>query len=243
MFIYEGKAKRLYKTELGYVMEFKDEVTAGDGARRDKAPGKGVLAAGTSALLFSHIESGGVATHFIKTWGPNSLLVKPAEPKPLEVIVRFKAYGSYLKRMPRLEPLTPFRRPIVEFHLKDDRLHDPLLLEEDVIEGGLATEGEVKDMRSMATAAAAMLKELYARANCDLLDIKLEFGTAGGSLVLIDEISGDTFRLICGGEHLDKEYYRKTGDARGLVERYRQLLEITKNVTQFRLPQPSRGVW
>lgn len=228
MLIYEGKAKRLYKTELGYVMEFKDEVTAGDGARRDMAPGKGALAAEISAILFSHIERGGVATHFIKMWGPNSLLVKPAEPKPLEVVVRFKAYGSYLKRMPKLEPLTPFKKPIVEFHLKDDRLHDPLLLEDDVTEGGVATEEEVEAMKKIAIIAAVMLRELYARASCELVDIKFEFGKIGDVVVLIDEISGDTLRVLCNGDHLDKEYYRKTGDVLGLVERYRQLLEVTK---------------
>jgi phosphoribosylaminoimidazole-succinocarboxamide synthase len=50
----------------------------------------------------------------------------------------------------------------------------------------------------------------------------------GSRLLLIDEISGDTFRLLCNGEHLDKEYYRKTGDVVGLIQRYDKLLKITK---------------
>nr|WP_258870531.1 hypothetical protein [Pyrobaculum aerophilum] len=44
----------------------------------------------------------------------------------------------------------------------------------------------------------------------------------------MDEVSGDTFRLLCRGEHLDKEYFRKTKDVNGLIERYRDLLQITK---------------
>ncbi len=229
--LYEGKAKRLYKTSGGYVMEFKDEVTAGDGAMRDVAPGKGALAAETSAVLFKYLEKNGVVTHFIDVWSSNALLVKPAVVLPLEVIVRFKAYGSYLKRMP-LQPLTPFRKPIVEFHLKNDQLHDPLLTEDDVVEGGLATEGEVTVVKSLALTAASLLRDLYREVDCDLIDVKLEFGRVGSGVAVVDEISGDVFRLLCRGVHMDKEYYRKTGDAAGLVERYRQLLEITKHATK-----------
>ncbi|MGC8583631.1 MAG: phosphoribosylaminoimidazolesuccinocarboxamide synthase [Thermoproteus sp.] len=228
--IYEGKAKRIYRTDRGLIMEFKDEVTAGDGARRDAAPGKGILAAELSSLLLKYIEAAGVPTHLIEFVPPRSMLVRPARVLPLEIIVRYKAYGSFLKRMPHVRPLAEFRRPIVEFHLKDDRLHDPLLLEDDVVEAGLATEAELDVARRMALKAATALRELYRKADCDLLDVKFEFGRIDGELVLVDEISGDTFRVLCGGEHLDKEYYRRTGDVVGLVERYKKLLEITSRL-------------
>lgn len=226
--LYEGKAKYVYRRGDVYVMVFKDVVTAGDGARRDLAPGKGALAAETSALLFRYLQRRGFETHFLSFEAPNALVVKPAEVLPLEVIVRFKAYGSHLKRMPRLKPLQPLSRPLVELHYKDDKLHDPLVLEQDVVEAGVASAGELAQIREVSVGAAEALRELYLGAGCDLVDIKFEFGRVSGGLVLVDEISGDTFRLLCGGEHLDKEYYRKTGDVAGLLERYRRLLELTK---------------
>jgi phosphoribosylaminoimidazole-succinocarboxamide synthase len=191
--VYEGKAKRVYDAGGGLlVVEFKDEVTAGDGARRDKAPGKGELAAKTSALLFREV-AGVVKTHFVEYKPPNSLVVRRLDMIPLEVIVRFYAYGSFLRRMPLAPRLKKFSKPIVEFHLKDDKLHDPLVLAEDAVEAGLASEGEIAEMKGLALAY---------------------------------EISGDTMRVLYRGEHLDKEYYRQTGDVAGLLERYRSLLSL-----------------
>ncbi|MEM1598832.1 MAG: phosphoribosylaminoimidazolesuccinocarboxamide synthase [Pyrobaculum sp.] len=228
--VYEGKSKRVYRRGGVLLLEFKDEVTAGDGARRDAAPGKGRLAAELSAMLFRHVEGAGVPTHFVEYTPPRTIVARPAKVVPVEVIVRFKAYGSYLKRMP-VEPLRPFSKPLVEFHYKDDKLHDPLVLEEDVVEAGLADAGQVQLMKKYAASAAEALRRLYEGAGCDFVDVKFEFGVLeGGGLALVDEISGDTFRLLCNGEHLDKEYYRKTGDVAGLLKRYEALLDLTRRL-------------
>jgi len=232
--VYEGKAKRVYARGDRLVLVFKDEVTAFDGARRDAAQSKGELAARLSALLFEYLRGVGVENHFLAQVGPNALEVVKTQLIPLEVIVRFKAYGSYLRRMPHVRPLQPFRRPVAELHLKDDRLHDPLILPQDAVEGGLAAEEELEAMSNTALRAAEALRSLYGSAGCDFVDVKFEFGRVGGRLLLIDEISGDTFRVLCGGEHLDKEYYRKTGDAAGLVQRYRALLELTEKALRQR---------
>lgn len=226
--IYEGKAKRVYDKGDRLVLEFKDEVTAFDGARRDVATSKGELAATLSSVLFNYLRDAGVENHFLAQTAPNALEVVKTRSIPLEVIVRFKAYGSYLKRMPYVKPLHQFSKPLAELHLKDDKLHDPLILPQDAVEGGVVGEEELDTMFRTALNAAEALRSLYSAVNCDFIDVKFEFGRVGGRLILIDEISGDTFRLLCNGEHLDKEYYRKTGDAAGLVQRYRLLLEVTK---------------
>ncbi|WP_052883233.1 phosphoribosylaminoimidazolesuccinocarboxamide synthase [Thermoproteus tenax] len=219
---YEGKAKVVYDLGDRLLMKFKDVVTAGDGARRDEAPGKGALAAKTTAILFQKID---VPHHFLSYEPPDSIVVEKLQMIPLEVIVRFFAYGSYLRRM-RVEPLREFSRPIVEFHLKDDTLHDPLVLEDDIVEAKMADRGELAQMKDMALRAAAQLRDFFASRGLQLLDVKFEFGRSSSGLKLADEISGDTIRVLYHGEHLDKEYYRKTGDVRGLLERYRKLLEL-----------------
>ncbi|WP_148682723.1 phosphoribosylaminoimidazolesuccinocarboxamide synthase [Pyrobaculum ferrireducens] len=226
--VYEGKSKRVWRVGGLYHLEFKDEVTAGDGAVKAAAPGKGALAAELSAVLFAHLAARGVATHFVEYKPPNVLVAVPAEVAPVEVVVRFKAYGSQLKRMPRLKPLQPLSKPLVEFHLKDDALHDPLIYPQDAVEAGLLTWEELAYVEAASLRAAEALRELYDAAGCDLLDVKFEFGRTPRGLVLVDEISGDTFRVLCRGEHLDKEYFRKTRDVEGLLRRYRELLEITK---------------
>lgn len=228
--VYEGKAKRVYRSGDLYIMVFKDEVTAGDGAFKATAPGKGALAAETTYLLMRYLAPV-VETHLVEFKPPNALVVRPAEVVPIEVIVRFEAYGSQLKRMPKLMPLKPLSKPLVEYHYKDDSLHDPLVYPQEIVEAGLVAEEELAELERRALTAAAALRELYRRAGCDFVDVKFEFGRIGGRLLLVDEISGDTFRLLCGGEHLDKEYFRKTKDAAGLVERYKKLLEITKALT------------
>lgn len=228
--VYEGKAKRVYSRGDTLVLVFKDEVTAFDGARRDTAPNKGALSAALSAILFKYLSREGVENHFIQMVDLNALEVYKTDVIPLEVIVRFKAYGSYLRRMPLVAPLQEFRKPLVELHLKDDRLHDPLILPQDAVEAGILKESEIYEIAEIATKAAETLRKLYNKANCDFIDIKFEFGRRSGKFLLIDEISGDTFRLLCNGEHLDKEYYRKTGDVKGLLQRYEQLLILTREL-------------
>jgi phosphoribosylaminoimidazole-succinocarboxamide synthase len=227
--LYEGKSKAVYLLPEGsLLLVFKDEITAFDGTRRDVVPGKGVLAASLSALLFEYLRGAGVDNHFIRQPGGNAIEARRADAIPLEVIVRFRAYGSYLKRMPLVKPLQTFREPVVEFHYKSDELRDPLLLPRDILESGLMSEAELAEAERLAVAAARALRELYGRVGCDLIDVKFEVGRLGGRLLIIDEISGDTFRLLCDGEHLDKEYYRKTGDAGGLLKRYEELLRVTR---------------
>ena len=227
--LYEGKAKRVYDAGNGLlIMEFKDEVTAGDGARRDHAPRKGELAAKTSAKLFEVVERAGVETHYVGFEPPNRLVVKRLDMIPLEVIVRFHAYGSLLKRMPLLKKMQRLDPPIVELHYKSDELHDPLILPEDAVVAGLLSRGEVEEIMRLSLAAANALYRFFESRGATLVDIKFEFGRLGGRLVLGDEISGDTMRVLVNGEHLDKEYYRATGDVQGLVNRYERLLQLVE---------------
>jgi len=223
----EGKSKRVFKRDDGLlILEFKDEITARDGAVRDIALGKGALSAKTSAMLFEFVSSS-IPTHYKAYVEPNKLLVIEAEPIPIEVIVRRYAYGSMLKRIP-IRPMKSLNY-LVEFHWKNDDAHDPLVLPEDVIESGLMTREELHNVSRMAVDAFKLLEALFARANCTLIDAKFEFGRSDRGLLLIDEISGDTIRVLKDGEHLDKEYYRRTGDVRGLLERYEKLASLVEH--------------
>jgi phosphoribosylaminoimidazole-succinocarboxamide synthase len=223
--LYEGKSKRVYvKNGDILVMEFKDEVTAGDGAIKALAPGKGILCASMSAHLFKVVEDFGVETHLMSYDGSRRIEVRRLKMVPLEVIVRNFSYGSLLKRIPLYKQLEPLVPPLVEFHYKDDSLHDPLVLPDDVMRVGLLTKGELDRLVELSLLVNHSLSKYFRSLGLRLVDIKLEFGYGRGDFVLADEISGDTFRVLDEhGNHLDKEVFRKTKNVEELLRAYREL--------------------
>ncbi|AEM39231.1 phosphoribosylaminoimidazole-succinocarboxamides ynthase [Pyrolobus fumarii 1A] len=226
--LYSGKAKTLYRIEPGkLLMRFRDDVTAFDGKRKEVAGGKGVLSAKTSAKLFELLEEAGIPTHYICYRGGPDMIVKEAKVIPIEVIVRNYAYGSLLKRMPLLKPLQKFTRPIIELHFKSDELHDPLILPQDVIEAGLLTEDELREVERLALEVNNVLRNFFESKGYRLIDFKIEVGRVDGKLVVVDELSGDTMRILDSeGRHLDKEVFRKGGSVQELLEAYKRLAEI-----------------
>ncbi len=225
--MYEGKTKRVYViNDDNLAMEFKDVVTALDGVKKFHAPKKGVLNAAVSAHLFKLLESKGVKTHFISYDGGNIHIVRRLRIIPVEVIVRNYAYGSLIKRLPLFKEFEKLNRPIVEFHYKDDKLHDPLILPEDIVNLGLVSEKEVDELRSISLKVNDILLEELSSRGLKLIDFKVEFGREldGEALILADEISGDSIRVVDeGGNHLDKEVFRRGGSVEALISAYSSL--------------------
>ncbi|MDK6028215.1 phosphoribosylaminoimidazolesuccinocarboxamide synthase [Ignisphaera sp. 4213-co] len=227
--IYEGKSKRVYaKDEDTLVIEFKDDVTAIDGLVKAVAIGKGVLAARISAFFFKLLNDAGIKTHFIEYDGFRRIIVKKLEIIPVEVIVRNYAYGSLLRRLPIYKPLQKLEPPLLEFHYKDDDLHDPLVLEEDLIRTGILSEQELDFIKSVSLRVNDILTKFFESKKLKFVDVKLEFGKSrSGEILVADEISGDTFRVLDeNGNHLDKEVFRRTKDAGLLLKAYLRLAEV-----------------
>ncbi len=183
---------------------------------RSMPPGKGRLAAAQTVFFMQLLGKYGIRNHLVDWDGDRKILVRSLRMIPIEVIVRNYAYGSFLKRMPPLvKPLTKFRKPLVEFHLKSDELHDPLITTDDIIEAGLVDYGQLNEIINTALRVNSILSEFMAsRGGLTLVDFKLEFGfDKSGNIVLADEISGDTMRILINGRHLDKELFRKGASA------------------------------
>lgn len=96
----------------------KDDITAGDGAKHDVIPNKGVLATKTTCNVFSLLKACGVPVAFLEQDGPDSFIAPRCTMLPYEVVVRREGHGSYLKRNPHLSKGQLFPRLIVEFYLK-----------------------------------------------------------------------------------------------------------------------------
>jgi len=220
--LYEGKAKVLYPEGPDTLrVYFKDEATAFNAQKRGLIPGKGVVNNKVSAFLFRYLESHGVKTHFIRELSDREMLVRRVEILPLEVILRYRAAGSFAKRY-GVEEGTPLKTPLVEFSLKNDALGDPLICENAVLALGLAEEKELSQIQATTLKVGELLKSFFAERGLDLWDFKLEFGRFGGEILLADEISPDTMRLRKDGEPLDKDRFRR--DLGGVEEAYQEVL-------------------
>ena len=126
--INSGKVKSVYTTDNDdeVIFEFRDDMTAGDGERKEVMNNKGAYNAVISAKIFKVLEENGIATQFIDLPEPNIMLAKKLEMIPIEVIVRNIATGSLVRKYP-IEERTKLEPPIVEMDYKDDEYHDPML--------------------------------------------------------------------------------------------------------------------
>ena len=225
--IYEGKAKKVYKTddpEL-YIVDYKDDATAFNGLKKGTIAGKGIINNKMSNRLMQMIEQKGVPTHFVKELSERETLVKKVSIVPLEVIVRNIAAGSFSKRYGVDEGMV-FEEPVIEFSYKNDALGDPLLNTDHALALKVATRAEIDTIKSYALKVNSILKAFWAECGVTLVDFKLEFGkTTDGSIILADEISPDTCRLwdSATGEKLDKDRFRR--DLGGVEEAYAEIMK------------------
>jgi phosphoribosylaminoimidazole-succinocarboxamide synthase len=224
--LYEGKAKRLWSTADPdqLVMEFKDSLTAFDAVKKDTLAGKGAINNQISALIMGALNATGLETGFIELLDATHSLVKRVEIVPLEVIVRYEAQGSLCRRYGITAGLV-CDPPLVEIGYKNDELHDPFLTEDIAALMGLATRDECARIRYLALATGEQLRSIYARQGVKLLDFKLEFGRYQGRIILADEVTPDTCRLVdsATGEKLDKDLFRF--DLGDVGAGYRKLLD------------------
>ena len=225
--IYEGKAKKVYKTddpEL-YIVDYKDDATAFNGLKKGTIAGKGIINNQMSNRLMQMIEQKGVPTHFVRELSERETLVKKVSIVPLEVIVRNIAAGSFSKRYGVDEGMV-FEEPVIEFSYKNDALGDPLLNTDHALALKVATRAEIDTIKSYALKVNSILKAFWAECGVTLVDFKLEFGkTTDGSIILADEISPDTCRLwdSTTGEKLDKDRFRR--DLGGVEEAYAEIMK------------------
>lgn len=211
--LYEGKAKKVYKTEIAdqYIVEYKDDATALNGLKKGTIVDKGIMNNTISTKLFEILEAKGIKTHFIKKLNDRDMLVKKVQIVPIEVLVRNYAAGSLSKRY-GIEEGTKLNTTVLEYCYKNDELGDPFINEYHIKAMELATEEEIRIIEKASLRINEILTEVMKEKNIDLVDFKLEFGkTPSGEIILADEISPDTCRLwdVTTHEKLDKDRFRR----------------------------------
>ena len=223
--IYDGKAKTVFETDNPdeLLVYFKDDATAGNGAKHGTIDGKGVINNKISAFFFKQLKDRGVKSHFIETVSAREMLVKKLDMIKLEIIVRNIVAGSLVKRL-GLPEGTPLTIPVIEYDYKSDELGDPMLNRWHIMALNLATIDEMNQIEHMSLAANTIMREILKAKNVDLIDFKLEFGRFDGEVLLADEISPDNCRFWDTETHekLDKDRFRQ--DLGGVEEAYQEIL-------------------
>lgn len=235
----EGKTKQIFAypgdDTLAYMVS-KDQITAGDGARRNEIAGKARWSTITTANVFRLLNEAGIPTHFVRQIDDQTLLVRRCTMLPIEQVQRRIATGSYLKRNPEVSEGARFEPVLVETFLKDDARHDPQIWERDIIDMGVANAEEIAWMAEQGRRVFETLERAWASADVTLVDLKIEFGRdTGGRLLVADVIDNDSWRLWPGGDKtrmLDKQVYRNLknvteADLKDVADRYALVADLT----------------
>ena len=213
--IYEGKTKDVYELEDGnYLLKFKDDVTGEDGVFDPGAnqvgmtmEGAGRAALKLTSLFFERLKEKNIPTHHISSnIEDRTMTVVPAQMfgEGLEVICRYRAVGSFLRRYGKYAKEGQKLDAFVEVTLKDDERGDPPISKDALVMLGILEEEEYDTLKRMTIEISDIVKNELAKKDIELYDIKLEFGrNEDGNIILIDEISGGNMRAYRNGEYIE----------------------------------------
>ena len=220
--IARGKTKILYEypdKPDQLVVAQTDQISAGDGARRNVIAGKGRLAAQTTARVFRLLNLCGLPTHYLNGGeddDDNEMVVRRCNMIPLEVVTRGVAAGSFVKRNPNVQRGVLLVPRVTEFFVKDDANHDPMISPDEIVSRGIAAPHEIAAMTELSRLTFDILTHAWRRRDVLLVDLKIEFGRLAsgenqGQLVIADVIDNDSWRIWPQGREdlmLDKQMYR-----------------------------------
>lgn len=224
--LYEGKAKKIYSSDYEdlIIMHYKDDATAGNGAKKGSIDDKGIMNNKITALIYQVLEKNGVKTHLKQILNSTDQLCQKVEIIPLEVIVRNLIAGSMAKRLDIDEGTKP-KNIIYELCYKNDELGDPLINDHHAVAMDIASYDELNEIHTKAMKINEILKKLFDEIGIILVDFKIEFGkTKDGEIILADEITPDTCRLWDKKtmQKLDKDRFRR--DLGAIKEAYIEVL-------------------
>ena len=213
--LYTGKTKNVYELENGNcLLLFKDDCTGKDGVFDPGENQVGITIDGVgdvnlrmSIYFFEKINAAGIKTHYVSADLENTTMeVLPAKVfgKGLEVICRYKAVGSFIRRYGDYIEEGADLPAYVEMTFKNDEKGDPLVTKDALVALGVMTEKQYDDMKKMTQDITKIVADDLKAKGLDLYDIKFEFGyNPDGDVMLIDEIASGNMRVYKDGEYID----------------------------------------
>ncbi|SFN12625.1 phosphoribosylaminoimidazole-succinocarboxamide synthase [Izhakiella capsodis] len=222
--LYRGKAKTVYSTDNPdlLILEFRNDTSAGDGARIEQFERKGKVNNRFNYFIMKKLEQAGIPTQIEALLSDNEALVKKLEMVPVECVMRNRAAGSLVKRL-GVEEGIELDPPLFDLFLKNDTMHDPMINESYCETFGWVSKAHLARMRELTYKANEVLLRLFDDAGLILVDFKLEFGLFNGEVVLGDEFSPDGARLWDKQtmDKMDKDRFRQS--LGGVIEAYEEV--------------------
>ena len=214
--VYKGKTKDVFLLEDGnYLLKFKDDVTGENGVFDPGAnsvgltmEGSGKAALKLTKMFFERLKEENIPTHYIDAnIEEGTMKVKPAKVfgKGLEVICRYRAVGSFMRRYGMYAKEGQALGAFVEVTLKDDQRQDPPITKDALDMLGILSSKEYDILKDLTKKISGIVKDELAKKGIELYDIKLEFGRVGedSHIALIDEISGGNMRAYKDGKYIE----------------------------------------
>ena len=213
--LYTGKTKNVYELENGNcLLLFKDDCTGKDGVFDPGENQVGITIDGVgdvnlrmSIYFFEKINAAGIKTHYVNAdLDSTTMEVLPAKVfgKGLEVICRYKAVGSFIRRYGDYIEEGSDLPAYVEMTFKNDEKGDPLVTKDALVALGVMTDKQYDDMKKMTQDITKIVADDLKEKGLDLYDIKFEFGyDPEGEVMLIDEIASGNMRVYKDGEYID----------------------------------------
>jgi phosphoribosylaminoimidazole-succinocarboxamide synthase len=213
--VYTGKTKNVYALDNGnYELKFKDDCTGKDGVFDPGENAVGLTIDGVgdvnlrmSIYFFEKVNNAGIKTHFVSAnLNDTTMEVLPAKAfgKGLEVICRYKAVGSFIRRYGDYIEEGADLPAYVETTFKNDEKGDPLVTKDGLVCLGVLTESQYDDIKDMTQKITKIVADDLLEKGLVLYDIKFEFGyDKDGNVMLIDEIASGNMRVYKDGKYID----------------------------------------
>ncbi len=213
--VYTGKTKDVYSLENGNcLLKFKDDCTGKDGVFDPGENQVGITIDGVgdvnlrmSIYFFEKVNAAGIKTHYINAnLADTTMEVLPAKVfgHGLEVICRYKAVGSFIRRYGDYIEEGADLPAYVEMTFKNDEKGDPLVIKDALVALGVMTDKQYDDIKTMTQQITKIVADDLKEKGLDLYDIKFEFGyDADGNVMLIDEIASGNMRVYKDGQYID----------------------------------------
>ncbi len=232
--LYRGKTKDVFtKPDGNLEFHFKDDATgymvngkpvlnSGYDKVVGQILGKGEISCKFTKYFFELFEEKGIPTDFVETGlQSNIMVVKPAKLLGvenqaknfrgsdaiygLETVFRNEVMGSWWRRYPSQIPGS--RLDVVEFYAKGKAGEpDVLMVDDALVQLGMMNQKEMETTKNRTKQIGSIMYEEFLKRGFHLVDGKMEWGRdlKTGDLILIDDLSPDTFR-VCEGYDLDEK--------------------------------------
>ena len=232
--LYRGKTKDVFTRPdgnlefhfkddaTGYIVDGKPVFNSGYDQVVGQIPGKGEISRKFTKYFFELFEGKGIPTDFVEAETvSNIMVVKPArllgaknqagnfkgsdDIYGLETVVRNEVMGSWWRRYPSQIPAS--KLDVVEFYAKGKAGEpDVLMVDDALVQLGIMNQQEMETTKNRTKQIGNIMREEFLKKGFHFVDGKVEWGRElkTGDIILIDDLSPDTFR-VCEGYDLDEK--------------------------------------